>query len=436
MTGNTQHITQLLFGTQNLDEVSLDELRELVGEFPSFTAGHYLLSKKMKSSGHEGFLPETQKTALYFTNPFWLEWLLDDKTSEAMAEPVSSAASAIHEEIPEPLEHEPLHVSEQIFPVDESAEPYHEPIQEFNPHVVTEIIAEQPAAVSEVPETSAFSERVQEKMETVYISDEKFPVDEEAVHFHEPITEENKLVESPPVLQQPEPEVEEKPAAETIAQPHRTHFFWEKEFQAKITEPEPAADINQPEQEDQFPENPAFLLLETEAHPQHEPELVENIEEKEVYDQPLTETIEEKQIDIPETIGSSFAKALEDEELKFEPYHTIDYFASLGIKFIQEENPTDKFGKQLKSFTAWLKTMKRSSTSLLDTEMNAMTEATIQDIAEHSIEEKEVITEAMAEVLALQGKMDKAIELYHKLSLLNPSKSAYFAGRIEHFKVN
>jgi flavorubredoxin len=199
---------------------------------------------------------------------------------------------------------------------------------------------------------------------------------------------------------------------------------------------------------------------------------VENIEEKEAYDQPLTETIEEKQIDVTETIGSyeappsaiepeifkeedfilssaalsteasakvepPFAKASEDEEeLKFEPYHTIDYFASLGIKFIQEEDPSDKFGKQLKSFTAWLKTMKRSSTSLLETEMNAMTEATIQDIAEHSIEEKEVITEAMAEVLALQGKMDKAIELYHKLSLLNPSKSAYFAGRIEYFKVN
>ena len=49
----------------------------------------------------------------------------------------------------------------------------------------------------------------------------------------------------------------------------------------------------------------------------------------------------------------------EKAELVFEPFHTVDYFASQGIKFKEEEKPKDKFSQQLKSFTDWLKIMKR-----------------------------------------------------------------------------
>ena len=54
-------------------------------------------------------------------------------------------------------------------------------------------------------------------------------------------------------------------------------------------------------------------------------------------------------------------KKKQDDVLSFGAYYTIDYFASQGIKVSQEENPKDKFGKQLKSFTDWLKTMKTPS---------------------------------------------------------------------------
>jgi hypothetical protein len=108
----------------------------------------------------------------------------------------------------------------------------------------------------------------------------------------------------------------------------------------------------------------------------------------------------------------------------FESYHTIDYFASQGIKLMAEEMK-DKMGKQLKSFTDWLRSMKRVTGHI---------ESSIQRIAEHSVEEKEVITEAMAEVWAKQGNRGKAIRIYEKLSLLNPGKSTYFATRIEQLK--
>ncbi len=42
----------------------------------------------------------------------------------------------------------------------------------------------------------------------------------------------------------------------------------------------------------------------------------------------------------------------------------------------------------------------------------------------------------MADVLARQGKTEKATELYHKLSLLNPGKSAYFAAKIDQIKAS
>src|SRR5690349_19524095 len=46
-------------------------------------------------------------------------------------------------------------------------------------------------------------------------------------------------------------------------------------------------------------------------------------------------------------------------EITFEPFHTVDYFASQGIKLSQKDIGTDSFSKQLKSFTEWLKTMKK-----------------------------------------------------------------------------
>jgi len=122
-----------------------------------------------------------------------------------------------------------------------------------------------------------------------------------------------------------------------------------------------------------------------------------------------------------------------DTELTFEPYHTVDYFASQGIKFVPEEKPADQFGQQLKSFTEWLKTLKRlpeMETKLPD----VAAEEKVKQLADHSISKDEVVTETMAEVWVKQGNKEKAIETYNKLSLLNPGKSAYFASLIEQLK--
>jgi hypothetical protein len=115
----------------------------------------------------------------------------------------------------------------------------------------------------------------------------------------------------------------------------------------------------------------------------------------------------------------------------FEPLHTIDYFASQGIRLTLEENPTDPLGRQLKSFTDWLRTMRRLPQKDREIIPNRVAEQAVQNFAAHSIEGKEPVTETMAEVLAKQGMPDRARIVYEKLSLLNPDKSAYFAAKIE-----
>jgi hypothetical protein len=112
----------------------------------------------------------------------------------------------------------------------------------------------------------------------------------------------------------------------------------------------------------------------------------------------------------------------------------VDYFASQGIKFREEERPTDEFGKQLKSFTDWLKTLKRLPATELTKNISQQSEQKVEQLAGQSITDREVLTEAMAEVWEKQGNTLKAIQIYSKLSLLEPAKSAYFAAKIEELK--
>ncbi|WP_018627432.1 hypothetical protein [Niabella aurantiaca] len=118
----------------------------------------------------------------------------------------------------------------------------------------------------------------------------------------------------------------------------------------------------------------------------------------------------------------------------FTPYYTVDYFASQGIKLADESGSADHFGSQLKSFTSWLREMRRLPDATSGIRISATNEAVIEKMAAKSLNGENEETAAMAEVWAKQGNKVKAIEIYQKLSLLNPSKRAYFAAKIEHLK--
>ena len=62
------------------------------------------------------------------------------------------------------------------------------------------------------------------------------------------------------------------------------------------------------------------------------------------------------------------------------------------------------------------------------------TDKLIQHLAESSNTQANIVTEAMADVLIKQGRIEQAVEMYEKLSLNYPAKSAYFAAKIESLK--
>jgi hypothetical protein len=160
-----------------------------------------------------------------------------------------------------------------------------------------------------------------------------------------------------------------------------------------------------------------------------------NYTESKTFDTPITNYQAATHIHIPDAAMPVSPSVNEKpDELVFEPYHTVDYFASQGIKLSREENANDALSRQLKSFTEWLKTMKRLPVAAITKNMDAGSEKKIEDLAADSLAEPIVVTEAMAEVWVMQGNREKAIEVYDKLGLLNPSKSAYFAAQIDKLK--
>ena len=144
----------------------------------------------------------------------------------------------------------------------------------------------------------------------------------------------------------------------------------------------------------------------------------------------------EEEVNIPEPPGHIPEKnESKDQPVVFEPYYTVDYFASQGIKNVIEERPKDRLGQQLKSFTEWLKTIRQMPPQQIATlTADTGSEEKVVQLASQSLDDRNVATEAMAEVWIKQGQPEKAAEIYEKLSLLNPSKSSYFASLIENLK--
>jgi hypothetical protein len=183
------------------------------------------------------------------------------------------------------------------------------------------------------------------------------------------------------------------------------------------------------------PDEPQDFIAESaaEGSGQHEAREEPETHSKE---EPTHEFSANAPVSIPSAIGGMEEAKRTDhpgEALAFEPLHTVDYFASQGIRISEESLENDQLGRQVKSFTAWLKSMKKLHPGQLP-EQNEVIEKIIQSSAEASNNEANVLTEAMAEVLVKQDKREKAVEMYEKLSLLNPSKSAYFAAKIESLK--
>jgi hypothetical protein len=148
--------------------------------------------------------------------------------------------------------------------------------------------------------------------------------------------------------------------------------------------------------------------------------------------------IEAEDASTDEITSSTSTTSVEEETpintIPIEPYHTVDYFASQGIRN-KLDDPEDELGKKVKTFTAWLKTMKRLQPAAEIFEIEDGDEE-IDSGLDQPLTQEIIATEAMAEVYLKQGLTQKAIEVYAKLSLQNPTNSHIFAAKIIQIKEN
>lgn len=442
MQYHIQTLVKHLFDKDSFEQVTEQELKQFTEEYPYAAVGQFLYAKKLKESGAYNYDQQGEQASLYFHNALWLRWQLEQKEEEP-ALPVKAGEQA------QPgfriVVHTP-NTGEGF-----SDQPVEEPAETPAEASITEQ-TNQP--VAEQPTVPAAEEPVTEQEEKSLQVNENGSLVEKEAASAVAIAEEILL---PPTAD----EETKKEADEIVPAVEVTNAGLE------TTEPEddivPAVDVTKVEMEvtavaddivpavEIAPEELAALepaattaveekkaeTVETPQPPAEiaiEDQLVEEINEIIPAAEPAVITAEAPAQVAGFTPASQEGKSTVDlGEPIFESYHTIDYFASQGIKLMQEELK-DKLGKQLKSFTDWLRSMKRIGPPDSNTSLDEVTNQSIQRIAEHSIEEKEVLTEAMAEVWAKQGNNDKAIRIYEKLSLLNPAKTPYFAGRIEQLK--
>jgi len=375
MTAPFENIVQHLFHQPSLQSVTVDELKRVTDENPSFAAAHFLLLKKLQETAHPGFRDQLQKTTLYFNNPLWLQFLLNP-AKEKVSEPLFT-----HEI-----------VKEQVQSTGTAEQPYQNVVE------LAEI------ASAEHMEESVYSSNgngnTTESHSEVSYTHVSTTVQEDAheapASFEATGSEDANANAVHPILEEPQP----------------------VSIETEVKEPEAAAET----------------LVETNPDPYSQSEAEANATDAPVAENPQQQNFfAEKTMAETNIIVETTPSAKSD--ILFEPFHTVDYFASQGIKLDKTEpNPQDKLGKQLKSFTEWLKSMKKLPQVSVDKILAENDESVVVAAANSSVEDKEVITEAMAQVLEKQGLTEKAMEVYGKLSLLNPAKSAYFAAKIEDLK--
>jgi hypothetical protein len=407
MINQIDHIVEHLFNKKKLDEVSENELEEFIAAHPYFAGGHFLLAKKTQLTRPEQTKEKIAKAALYYNNALWFQWLLDQKLAKSKIENGTGFDSGLT----------------------------------TNGNL-------QPEGITSTTIIDTINDRVKDENEPDKIDDELTgPVVDNSTEWKDPVDDTTTDEHTNFQYENVENYSTEQFNQDYSTTDKQTESTNEDEIPFRREQPDSPAQGNSLLEgeinHESRPEESSEISPESDSNSNAETSIEESINDTEsgFTPSPADPQEEAESKASEENIGKTLSAALipakgeiDKNDFVFEPYHTIDYFASQGIKLQQSDLSKDKFGKQLKSFTEWLRSMKRLPQASVDVNIDEATQQTIQKVAEHSIEEKEIVTETMAEVWIKQGNREKAIETLHKLSLLNPSKSHYFAAKIEQLK--
>lgn len=356
-----------------LNEVSEQELEQITNDYPWFGAAQFLLAIKKRKNASEGANKQLQKAALHFNHSLWMNWQMVQFEQQKTPKPILD------------------------LPADS-----------------TQTMAEELAVAEDTKESLAVANETDAML------------DAEAVI--EAIDEAEQQQEEPPVMNQD--------IKESSAVANETDAALDAEAVIEATD-EAEQQQEEPSIVDQDINESSAVADETDAVPDAETAIEATDEAEQQQEGQLTNIkIDEELAHTANAIQQKTeAQHLKENDLSFtfEPYYTVDYFASQGIKLQEEKLVADKLGQQVKTFTQWLKSMKKIYVEE-GKELEADKEKEVVTMATESNQKEEIITETMANVLLKQGKKEQAIELFEKLILLHPEKSGYFATQIEELK--
>ena len=409
MSYTNEHIILKKLSGNPAKEVSVDELIEITDKYPAFGAGKYLLAKKMQSQQHENFQQYAQKAVLYFANPFWFHFKLNEESL------MNDHSFLPKKEAPKNIK--PDEVVEPTNPNVENtiAEEGHKDTG------IVELLEQEPVAdVTDSQVAPAMEDLAAEAavIDNIIIGTGEEEEDIQVAEITQPTYDEQ--VEEATVI---EPFVEVDTEDETVVQPPAA-VVEDTSLQTETTHAQNDEYITDKAGFAEMAAGPEDVYDDTEGADGGGEEIMPPLNNDKI-----TAILDEQLAEYKKPVTEETPVPIESE-----PYHTVDYFASQGIRLTKEQQSQDHLSVKVKKFTDWLKQMKRISPQPADLGIDEASESRVQNIAESSNETKEVVTEAMAEVLAKQGMNEKAVQVYTKLSFLYPDKSAYFATQIEHLK--
>ena len=405
---NRNEFNRFIAGIDLPGHDDLEELRELVALFPWFHSAHMLLLRGLRENSDIRFDSQLKASALSVADREVLYHYLFLSPAEAVnaaARPGEVSAPATPPgEVSAPAEAQQVEETpavEEVTAVEEA------PLPEEVPAVEEAPVPEEVPAVEEAP----LPEEVPAVDEAPL--PEEFPAVEEVTAVEEaPLPEEVPAVEDIPAPEEaPDtgaaPVPEESPVAEEVPSVEGTHAAEETPVVEEAVETE-------------RPRTREDLIAEIEAR----------LRELEQIHIAATESVTAEESEPepePEPMIQPEPEPMPESEYDAEP-EPAELLELIPDEPVEVTEPSGKLSQAdlIDRFIRISPTIER----LTPGDMQPVKDLAAESTDEHG----KFITETLAKIYINQGYYTKAINIYEKLSLQYPEKSAYFASRIEKIK--
>jgi hypothetical protein len=458
-----QRIIQHIFQKPELARVSIVTVEELVEEYPYFTAARLLLAQKNYEQYPSLHSPAVKKAQLYSNNPhYFFQFVTGELERTAAAapslvqadnQPVNGFREFAEQAPPPPPPPPPMPQVELKGDLPQLIRER----EEIRALMAAQALAEEAEAKAEALAKAEEEAREKAKAEALAKAEEeaRLKAEEEARAKAE---EEARLKAEEEARAKAEEEARLKAEEEArLKAEEEARLKAEEEARLKAEE---EARLKAEEEARLKAEEEARLKAEEEAGLKAEDaageEIIPGAEEEirntadpalPVAELPVNQqaTAEEEEpikifpLEIPQ----------EETTLTFQPLYTDDYFAYKRLKEPENaEELNEKGMADMRSFTDWLREMKHSFAKKADKDWyhqqlhriyvddDPEVSEAVEKMAMESITlNDDIVSETLAEIWARQRQYQTAIQIYQKLSLLNPNKSAYFAQKIQELQL-